>query len=100
MTTPLRLFAYCLYAAAILVMMLFYGREYDWIESMDGAIDATQIEGAGNRTVMMGLALSAALLAQGTVAAVTLSLRERCLAFALAGVAALMFLAGQRSSLF
>lgn len=94
MTNVARWIAHGLFACAVLVLTLLRGSDYDWMTGMDGAIDATQIEGGGNRAVTAGLALMAALVAQGLIAASARSSAERGLAFALAVGAVVLFMTG------
>lgn len=94
MTTAARWIAHCLSAGAILVLLLFSGSEYDWMHGMDASIETAQIESAGNRAVIAGLALFLALASQGFAAASTRSRAERRLSFALVAGAALLFLTG------
>ncbi|THV25013.1 hypothetical protein [Peteryoungia ipomoeae] len=86
--------AHCICAVAILVQLLVRGSEYDWMHGMDASIETAQIESAGNRAVIAGLALVLALASQGFVAASTRSTAERRLSFALAAGSALLFLTG------
>lgn len=94
MTTAARWIAHCLYAGAVLVLLLVRGSKYDWMRDMDASIETAQIESAGNRAVIAGLALFLALASQGFVAASTRSRTERRLSFALVAGAALLFLTG------
>lgn len=93
-----RLIAHGAYALAIFVLLIFYGSEYDWMADMDGTLDASQIDGSGNRTVIAGLALFVALGIQGALAATAPSRGSRRVALVLAAAAALLFLFGQSAA--